>query len=270
MARHQLFEWEDQPWLPRVLRDYLTDHLFLYLSSDEAGTLHSAIAGILKPALDRLRTDRIVDLCSGGGGPLLAVQRHLQSDMQFTARVTLTDLYPNVAAFRRAVVSSNGSVQACFEAVSAFDVPVHLSGLRTLFTAFHHFRPPDARRVLQDAVSKGQGIAVLEPFERSFGMAISLGWAGIIRGLALTPKLGPMTPGRFALTYLLPVAPAVVAWDGVVSSLRSYTVEELRGLAASVTADHFTWEAGQTPVDIRGGTIQLTYLVGLPAEAPAL
>ena len=79
-----------------------------------------------------------------------------------------------------------------------------------------------------------------------------------------------MTPGRFALTYLLPVAPTVVAWDGVVSSLRSYTVEELRGLAASVTADHFTWEAGQTPVDIRGGTIQLTYLVGLPAEAPAL
>ena len=162
MARHQLFEWEDQPWLPRVLRDYLTDHLFLYLSSDEAGTLHSAIAGILRPALDRLRTDRIVDLCSGGGGPLLAVQRHLQSDMQFTARVTLTDLYPNVAAFRRAVVSSNGSVQACFEAVSAFDVPAHLSGLRTLFTAFHHFRPPDARRVLQDAVAKGQGIAVLE------------------------------------------------------------------------------------------------------------
>jgi hypothetical protein len=79
-----------------------------------------------------------------------------------------------------------------------------------------------------------------------------------------------MTPGRFALTYLLPIAPAVVAWDGVVSSLRSYTVDELRGLAASVTADHFTWEAGQTPVTVRGATIPLTYLVGLPARPPSL
>jgi hypothetical protein len=270
MTRLQLFEWEDQPWLPRVLRDYLTDHLFLYLSSDEARTLHHAIAGILKPALERLRTNRIIDLCSGGGGPLLSVQRHLQSEMQFTAKVTLTDLYPNVAAFRRALTSSNGNVEACFESVNAFDVPPHLSGLRTLFTAFHHFRPAEARRVLQDAVSKGQGIVVLEPFERSFGMAISLGWAGIIRGLTLTPRLGPMTSGRFALTYLLPIAPAVVAWDGVVSSLRSYTVDELRALSASVTADHFTWEAGQTPVEVRGGTIPLTYLAGLPAVPPAL
>jgi hypothetical protein len=267
MTRLQLFEWEDQPWLPSVIRDYLTDHLCFGLGSEQASTLHHAIAEILKPAMERLGTNVIVDLCSGGGGPLLAVQRHLQADMHFAATVTLTDLYPNVAAFRRAQASSNGNVRACFESVSAFDVPSHLGGLRTLFTAFHHFHPADARRVLQDAVAKEQGIAVFEPFDRSLRMAAFLGWAGIVRGLALTPRLGPMTPGRFVLTYLLPVAPAVVAWDGVVSSLRSYTVSELRGLAASVMADHFTWDAGQIRVTTPGGAISLTYLVGLPAGA---
>ena len=266
MTRLQLFEWEDQPWLPSVLRDYLTDHLWLWLSSDQAGSLHRTIAEILKPALERLQTHQIVDLCSGGGGPLLPVQRHLRAEMGVETTITLTDLYPNVAAFRRAQASSNGNVRACFESVSAFDVPARLTGLRTLFTAFHHFRPADARRVLQDAVTKGQGIAILEPFERSLGIAALLGWAGIVRGFALTPKLGHMTPGRFALTYLLPIAPAVVAWDGVVSSLRSYTVPELRSLAASVSADGFTWEAGQVPVTTPDGPISLTYLVGLPAE----
>jgi hypothetical protein len=267
MTRLQLFEWEDQPWLPSVIRDYLTDHLCFGLGSEETRALHRAIAEILKPAMERLGTHTIIDLCSGGGGPLLAVQRHLRTEMKCSATVTLTDLYPNIPAFRRAQESSNGNVRACFESVSAFDVPSHLAGLRTLFTAFHHFHPADARRVLQDAISKRQGIAVLEPFERSLRMAAFLGWAGIVRGLALTPRIGPMTPGRFALTYLLPVAPAVVAWDGVVSSLRSYTVSELRGLAASVADDHFTWDAGQVPVATQAGTISLTYLVGLPAGA---
>ena len=76
--------------------------------------------------------------------------------------------------------------------------------------------------------------------------------AGIIRGLVLTPRLGPMSAGRFALTYLLPVAPAVVAWDGIVSSLRSDSVRELLDLAASATGESFAWS--------------VTCLVGLPAE----
>lgn len=269
MMRLHLFEWEDQPWLPSVLRDFLTDHLWLWLSSDQAGALHRTIAEILKPALERLQTHEIVDLCSGGGGPLLPVRQLLRTEMGVDATITLTDLYPNVAAFRRAQALSNGRVRACFEPVSAFDVPAPLKGLRTLFTAFHHFRPADARRVLQDAVAKGQGIAILEPFERSLGIACLLGLAGIIRGLTLTPRLGRMTPGRFALTYLLPIAPAIVAWDGVVSSLRSYTVAELRSLASSVSPAGFTWEAGQVPVATPDGPISLTYLVGLPADEGA-
>jgi len=27
MRRFHLFEWEDQPWLPAVFRDFITDHL---------------------------------------------------------------------------------------------------------------------------------------------------------------------------------------------------------------------------------------------------
>lgn len=266
MRRRHLFEWEDQPWLPRVFRDYLTDHLCYALGSHQAVALHRAIAEILKPAMERLGTRDIVDLCSGGGGPLLAVQQYLASAMGFDTTVTLTDLYPNVAAFARAQQSSNGRVRACFEPVSAFNVPAHFLGLRTLFTSFHHFRPDAARRVLSDAADKRSGIAILEPFERSVRMAAVLATAAVVRGFLLTPRLRPMTVGRFALTYLVPLAPAVVAWDGIVSSLRSYSVSELRELAVSATGDRFSWDAGKIPVSVPGGSISLTYLVGLPAD----
>jgi len=265
MKRYHLFEWEDQPWLPVVLRDYLTDNLRVVLSSDVARPLHQAISRILQPAMERLDTSEIVDLCSGGGGPLLAVQRYLSTEMHFNTTITLTDLYPNIGALEEAESNSNGGIRACCEPVDAFDVPSDLDGIRTLFTAFHHFRPTDARRILQDAVSKQRGIAVFEPFERSLIMATSLGVAAIVISPLLTLGIGRMSLGRFILTYLLPLNPAVAAWDGFVSSLRTYTVSELRDLAASVSVDGFTWEAGNVPVSILHMPMPLTYLLGLPS-----
>ena len=44
----------------------------------------------------------------------------------------------------------------------ALAVPERLTGLRTVFTAFHHFRPADARAILESAVRDRQGIAIFE------------------------------------------------------------------------------------------------------------
>jgi hypothetical protein len=55
-------------------------------------------------------------------------------------------------------------------------------GIRTMFTALHHFRPPQARGILEDAARKGSGIAVFEPLSRSPRMALGYGVAGIARG----------------------------------------------------------------------------------------
>jgi hypothetical protein len=263
MRRYHLFEWEDQPWLPVVLRDYLTDHLRFFLGSDQARPLHQAIASILFRSMQKLGTREIVDLCSGGGGPLLAVQKYMCTEMKFETTVILTDLYPNITSFEQAELSSNGSVRTYREPINAFDVPPNLTGIRTLFTSFHHFRPSDAKRILSDAKAKRCGIAIFEPFERSPQIVRGLALGSIRRSLLFTPKIGPMSFGRFFLTYILPVAPMVFAWDGIVSSLRSYTVPELRELASSAEADDFTWEAGRVHSEQYGSTL-FTYLIGLP------
>jgi len=48
------------------------------------------------------------------------------------------------------------------EPVDVTGVPDELVGFRTLFSAFHHFRPEQARAILGDAVRKHQGIAIFE------------------------------------------------------------------------------------------------------------
>ncbi len=266
MKRLHLFEWEDQPWLPRVFRDYITDHLRFALQSDAVVEAHRVIAIQLKKAMEHLETREIVDLCSGGGGGLLAVQRLLAAKMAFPVYVTLTDLYPNVSAFRRIEAESGGRVRCRYDSISVLDVPPDLRGIRTLFTALHHFRPPDARRILEDAVAKGVGVAVFEPLERTSRVVFLVGLASVIQSLVLTPKIGNVSLARFLLTYVFPLCPMIAAWDSVVSALRTYSIEELRNLTKGLDRG-FSWEIQRIEVPTRFGPMPLTYLIGLPDRA---
>jgi len=264
MNRLHAFEWEDQPWLPRVFRDCITDHLRFALEAEEAMEMHRAVAACLKAAMERLGTREIVDLCSGGGGPLLAVQRCLASEMAFPTKVTLTDLYPNLSAFKRIEAEGNGAVRCLSQSVSVFEVPEELRGIRTLFTALHHFRPADARRILEDAVNKRAGIAVFEPLERTLRIIFLTGLSALIRSFLLTPKVGNLSVERFLLTYPVPLCPFVITWDGVVSALRTYSVDELRELTAGLGEGIFSWQIERSEWSTALGPFPFTSLIGVP------
>jgi hypothetical protein len=264
MRRVHLFEWEDQPWLPQVFRDFITDQLRYTHNEAMREPVNAAIARRLASLLARTRTSRIVDLCAGAGGPLPAIGRILVDDLSVPVEILLTDLYPNLAAFKEIEVQSGGRVSARYEPTDATDVPHELHGLRTLFTALHHFQPAHARLILADAVRKRAPIAVFEPLERTARMVALVGLMSFLRGFTHTPRVGRLTAGRFLVTYVLPLAPAIFAWDGSVSALRTYTAEELLELATSVAGSQYDWEAGRFDVPGPFGRMPTTYLVGVP------
>ncbi|MCB9689054.1 MAG: hypothetical protein H6735_28685 [Alphaproteobacteria bacterium] len=140
-------------------------------------------------------------------------------------------------------------------------MPPELTGPRTLFNAFHHFRPEQARRILEDAVRAGEPIGVFEFVGRQ-PHAVP-GMLGVPFAVAaLVPFLRPFRWGWLPLTYLLPVLPLVVAWDGLVSCLRVYSPEELRALVVGL--DTYDWDIGTFPLPFPGHGI---YLVGTPRTA---
>ena len=264
MRRIHLFEWEDQPWLPTVFRDFITDHLRYTQNEAMRRPINLEIAERLKAVLQRVGTRRLVDLCAGAGGPLVNIRAILADELECPVEIVLTDLYPNVAAFRRLEAESEGAIQGRYESTSALDVPAELHGVRTLFTALHHFPPEQVRSILADAVRKREAVAVFEPLERTGRMVTLMAVATFVRGLTHTPIVGRLTLQRFLFTYVCPVAPAIFAWDGAVSALRSYTAEELLALARSATNAGYEWEAGT--FDVRGpyGRMPTTYLIGSP------
>jgi hypothetical protein len=57
------------------------------------------------------------------------------------------------------------------------------------------------------------------------------------------------------------VLPWAITWDGVVSHLRTYTVDELRAFTAELHAPDYRWDIGTTPI---GPGAFVTWLRGTP------
>jgi hypothetical protein len=240
--RLHLVELHDLPACPPSLRDALTDFLAFALNLSRA---YDPAAALLRRAIARTGARRVVDLCSGAGGPWSRLAPRVG------VPVLLTDLYPH----------TSGAAGFPFhpEPIDARAVPAGLDGFRTLFTSFHHFRPAEARAILADAVTKGQGIAVFEAARRApreVGV-VAFTWLG---ALISAPFIRPFRWSRLLWTYLPPALPLMGTFDGIVSCLRAYTPAELADLVRGL--DRYEWEIGE----MRGGWSPLrgTYLIGVP------
>ena len=74
---------------------------------------------------------------------------------------------------------------------------------------------------------------------------------------AIVPVVRPFRVSRLLFSYLPPLIPFVVAWDGTVSALRAYTPEELLAIARTVPGgSRYEWRAERTG--------RALYLTGIP------
>jgi hypothetical protein len=255
MKRRHLFELEDQSWFPRAVRDLATDYLRFIQTSVR---LDRAIAPVVRRALAEGGTREIVDLCSGGSGPLLMLVEDLAA-AGMPVHATLTDLFPNIPAFDTIAAASDRRITFVRTPVDARAVPAGLPGLRTIFNGFHHLTPQDARAVLQAAAAARQPIAIFEVSDRTVRALVSVLLTPIAVWIA-TPFIRPFRWRRLLFTYPLPLVPLTCLWDGIVSQLRAYTAEEMLRMAEN--GHGMRWDAGHIP--IAKGHARMTYLVGIP------
>lgn len=146
--------------------------------------------------------------------------------------------------------------------VDARNVPSDLKGLRTLFLSFHHFEEKDAIQILQSAIDTNNGIAIFEGQERSLPSILAMIFSPITV-LLTTPLIKPFSLKRLLFTYIIPIIPIFVLWDGVVSSLRTYSVVEMNKLIQSTkNQGTYTWEIKK----VKNGPSTLICSVGYPNE----
>ncbi len=263
MKRIHLFEFEDFAWFPNWLRKCMTRYI---VAVHRMMATAPQIAELLTRILPHAPTPHIVDLCSGSGGPLPSTLQLLHKQPQYAQlKVTLTDLYPNDDVAREIRELVTPGLHYRTSPVDATSVDPDLVGVRTMICSLHHMRPELARKILGDAQRARQPFCAYEISDNS--PPIWLWWLAIpiniLVVLLLTPMVRPLTWRQIVFTYLIPLLPLFIAWDGAVSNARTYTVADMEELVAPIKSDGYTWEYGS----LDGKMGKKVYLLGYPQAA---
>lgn len=256
MKRIHAFEFEDLQWFPKNLRNYATDFLQFGANTFD---IYKNITPILKRGIESAGNNTIIDIASGGGGGLIKIASRLKKEIP-SLKIVLSDFYPNLEAFKRTKSHAPDIFEFIETPVDAMNVSPSIKGLRTQFLSLHHFKPEQAKAILQNAVDSNQPIAIFEVQERDFISLIPMILSPINVWLS-TPFITPFKWDRILYTYLIPILPIFIMWDGIISVLRTYTQEELNQIILELkNHERFNWDVGITKAKPQG----VSYLLGTP------
>jgi hypothetical protein len=192
---------------------------------------------------------------------MIPIQRKLALG-GLTVPVLATDKFPDLLAMADLERKTGGGIKGSLQSVDATDLPKSLTGFRTLWNSFHHFPPDGAREILRNAQQGSQPIAIFEFTERSVPKVLLCFPASFLSVYLLIFRMRPRRVVWWIFTWILPVIPFVIAWDGLISHLRSYTGEELFALIEGLNGTDYTWETGKVQAPRAG--LDVSFLMGMP------
>ena len=253
LPRIHLFEWEDQTFFPVTIRNALTQYLYMVWT---VGRFYRGTLPVLSSLIQQTGRTNIYDLCSGGGGAWSHIWQTLSQTIP-NLSIRLTDYYPNIPAFEALQSKTNDAITFERDSVDARSADIPANSIVTMLLAFHHFTPEDATQILQNAIRQDAPIVIFEIQQRSlFDVLLMLVHFPIC--WLITPFMRPSLT-HLLFTYLIPIIPFCIVWDGMVSSLRTYTQRELNELM-SHTQQAYTWETGTAHHPLHN----ISYCVGIP------
>jgi hypothetical protein len=257
MKRIDLFEFEDLTWFPNTVRQGGTDFLRFFLNATK---FYNVCVPVLIDLLHESGSDTLLDLCSGGGGPIESFAAELDRQTTQPVKIVLSDKFPNVSAFRYLQQKTHHRIGFISEPVDALHLPEEVKGTVTMFSAIHHFSPPMIASIIKSAAAQKRGMAF---FDGGEGQLVSIPGIVLVQPVLFalfTPFFKPFKMSRIVFTYLLPAIPLMTMWDGIASMLRLYKPAELLAIAKEA-APEYEWKAGS----LRNWMgLRVTYLTGLP------
>jgi len=260
MKRIHLFEIGDQSWFPNWIRDCMTKALNVV---HDIVKTNKDLPDLLAKVLKETNQTKIIDLCSGGGGPMAEAMDILKNEHGLdNIQLQMTDLYPHKEFAEQINSRNNNDLSYSTQPVDATNVPATTKGLRTMICSFHHMRPEMAKQILSNAQQAQQPILIYEMSDNSPPVFITLITMPLtfIFCLFVTIKVRPMTWQQIVFTYLIPIIPLCFMWDGAVSNVRTYTLKDMEVLLKDLESKDYTWETGA----IEGKPSGKLYLIGKP------
>ncbi|MCL6502550.1 MAG: class I SAM-dependent methyltransferase [Pirellulales bacterium] len=226
-----LFEFMDLPWLPQGLRHTLREILEC-VSTPPFRTYYRWVARETLQQARRVGVTQVVEL-GAGTARITATMAAMASRGEDAPNGLGTgsmvfvccDNNPDVPAYEALARRFGPHVRPIYEPIDLAEPRQWGPDSLLVLSATLHHIPHSARsEVLRNLCHSGNGVLVFEPLRRTI-------WSMLYVLLSIVPAL--VVPLRFAgragrlrrvlWCWLLPVAPLLFCWDGIVSCLRQWT-----------------------------------------------
>ncbi|KAL9117762.1 MAG: hypothetical protein Q9187_005698 [Circinaria calcarea] len=231
-----------------------------------------------------------VDFCAGAGGPTPYIEQHLNKQLELLSNnekaykravgtsngrsdemdadpsvdFVLTDIAPHLEAWEVAAKKSD-NLHFIPTSVDAANAPPNLlralsrgaksnkKVFRLFNLAFHHFDDPLAEKILRNTLATSDGFGIFELQARTLSsfLTITLIWPLM---LLVSPFYFWDSPRHLFFTYIIPIIPFVMVFDGYVSSLRTRSAAEVMAMIRKV--------GGSEGWEFRSGSECHTYPTG--------
>lgn len=192
----------------------------------------------------------------------------------------LTDIHPHIPAWQAACAQSPNLhyVSSSVDAGNAPQNILELAGIPTsqaqdkkifrLFSlAFHHLDDDTAAKVLENTLATSSGFAILELQDRTVESILTILSIGPLMWLGSWYWFwGDWT--HLFWTYIIPVLPFVLVFDGLVSSLRTRNEMEIfrlmKGKVEGTDGKGWRFESGKRQHTV--GIGEMGYFIGVKEE----
>jgi len=239
----------------RLLRTHLSNPLHSYVFIDfcaGGGGPTPSIERHLNSSLPPSSSSRTSATTTSSSAKSRANNRDSNDDEQVNGlpeplHFVLTDLHPHTDLWSRAAAQSP-NISFVPTPVDASRAPRDLvrdytrrgkKVFRLFNLAFHHFDDALARRILKDTVDGGgDGFGIFELQDRGLAGFLSCCLFGL-GVMVMAPWYAYLWGAPMALffTYVVPIVPVVLVFDGWMSCLRTRTPEEVEGLLKTCGAE---------------------------------
>jgi hypothetical protein len=219
-----LFEFMDQAWMPGSLRATLRDILECGNSWPFRGYYDWIVREVIRAA-NQQGCETVVEL---GAGTAPITRHLLQHAEAGSLRMVVCDANPDFDVYRELERVSEGRIQPVFAPVD-FAQPQQWpeNSMLVLSATLHHVPPEYRGSVLNALRSSENPVLIFEPLRRTilsaFFVLLSL-FPAILTPLRFATR--PEYGRRFLWCWLVPVAPLMFVWDGIVSCVRQWTDAE--------------------------------------------
>jgi len=202
----------------------------------------------------------VVDFCAGAGGPSPYIEHQINMRRLAVKKAPinflLTDLHPHIDAWiplaersdtlnfiPQPVDAASPPPSVISSGSSGSDVTTTSSAriLRTFYLSFHHFDDKAAQAILKSTLETSDAFAIIELMDRRlFSLLLLLLEPLLIYLVAPWWFVGDVRYLFF--TFVIPLLPILMGWDGIVSLLRTRTFDEIIQLADSAMG----WKGAKT------------------------